>query len=105
MGLDRRLRSRQSQSTTAICGPEPGGKRRHVNHTQSELEDDRSLPITCIGRKSPDRPSHPRPASPKLVVSFIQDLIAGELGLKVDRRRAPVEFLASDRADRTPTEN
>jgi len=50
--------------------------------------------------------SQPRPASEsELLVGFIQDLISGELGLKVDERRAPIEFLVIDRADQKPSEN
>ena len=50
--------------------------------------------------------SEPRPASEaEIVVSFIQDLLAGELGLKVDQRRASVDFLVIDRADQKLTEN
>jgi uncharacterized protein (TIGR03435 family) len=50
--------------------------------------------------------SEPRPTSEAdLIVGFMQDLISGELGLKVDERRAPVEFLVIDRADQKPVEN
>jgi uncharacterized protein (TIGR03435 family) len=41
----------------------------------------------------------------ELRLSLMQDLIAGELGLKIEPRKAPVEFLVIDRADRKPTEN
>ena len=41
----------------------------------------------------------------ELRVTLIQDLISGEFGLKVDRRKAPVEFLVIDRADQKPAEN
>jgi len=40
-----------------------------------------------------------------LIVSFIQDLLSGELGLNLEQRRAPVEFLVLDRADQKPAEN
>jgi uncharacterized protein (TIGR03435 family) len=49
--------------------------------------------------------SEPRPSEAELLLSFMQDLISGELGLKVESRRAPVEFLVIDRADQKPTEN
>jgi uncharacterized protein (TIGR03435 family) len=50
--------------------------------------------------------SEPGPTSEaELLVSFIQDLISGELGLKVDQRRAQVDFLVIDRADQKPSEN
>jgi uncharacterized protein (TIGR03435 family) len=50
--------------------------------------------------------SEPRPTTEaELRVSLIQELISGELGLKVGQRRAPVEFLVIDRADPKPTEN
>jgi len=35
----------------------------------------------------------------------MQDLISGELGLKVESRKAPVESLVIDRADQKPAEN
>ena len=50
--------------------------------------------------------SEARPISEdEFYVSLIQDLLSGELGLKVDQRRAPVEFLVIDKADQKPTEN
>jgi uncharacterized protein (TIGR03435 family) len=49
--------------------------------------------------------SEPRPTSEELRLSFMQELFWGELGLKVEPRRAPVEFLVIDRADQKPTEN
>jgi uncharacterized protein (TIGR03435 family) len=50
--------------------------------------------------------SEPRPTSEaELRLSFLQDLISGELGLRLEPRRAPVEFLVIDRADQKPTEN
>ncbi len=50
--------------------------------------------------------SEPRPTSEaELRLSFMQELISGELGLKLEPRRAPVEFLVIDRADQKPTEN
>lgn len=50
--------------------------------------------------------SEPRPASESdLLVSFLQDLLSGELGLKADLRRVPVGFLVIDRAEQKPTEN
>jgi uncharacterized protein (TIGR03435 family) len=50
--------------------------------------------------------SEPRPANEnELIVSFIQDLLSGELGLNLEQRRAPVEFLVIDRADQKPAEN
>jgi len=50
--------------------------------------------------------SEPRPTSEaELMIPFLEDLISGELGLKVEERRLPVEFLVIDRADQKPTEN
>jgi hypothetical protein len=49
--------------------------------------------------------SEPRPTEAELRPSFIQDLMSGELGLKVEPRRAPMDFLVIDRADQKPTEN
>ena len=49
--------------------------------------------------------SQPRPSEADLRLSLMQDLISGELGLKVDQRRAQVEFLVIDRADQKPSEN
>jgi len=50
--------------------------------------------------------SQPRPTSEaEWRTSFIQDLIAGELGLNVVPRRVPVRFLVIDRADQKPVEN
>ncbi len=50
--------------------------------------------------------SEPRPMSEaELRLSLIEDLIAGELGLKVEPRKAPVEFLVIDRADQKPAAN
>ena len=51
--------------------------------------------------------SEPRPnvSESELKFTFIQDLISGELGLKVDQRKAPIEFLVIDRADQRPAEN
>jgi uncharacterized protein (TIGR03435 family) len=49
--------------------------------------------------------SEPRPAEAELRLSFMQDLLSGELGLKVEPRRAPVEFLVIDKADQKPAEN
>jgi uncharacterized protein (TIGR03435 family) len=49
--------------------------------------------------------SEPRPSSEELRLSFTQALISGELGLRAEPRRAPVDFLVIDRADQTPTEN
>jgi uncharacterized protein (TIGR03435 family) len=44
-------------------------------------------------------------AEAEMRLLFMQDLMAGELGLKVEQRRAPVEFLVIDRVDQKPTEN
>jgi uncharacterized protein (TIGR03435 family) len=50
--------------------------------------------------------SEPRPTSEaELVVSLIEAAIMGELGLNVDRRRAPVDYLVIDRADQKPSAN
>ena len=49
--------------------------------------------------------TEPRPTEVELRLTFMQDLMAGELGLKLDPRRAPVEFLVIDRADQKPVEN
>lgn len=41
----------------------------------------------------------------ELVLSLLQDAMAGELGLKVDSRKAPVELFLIDHAERKPVEN
>lgn len=46
-----------------------------------------------------------RMSEAELKVGFTQDLLAGELGLKVERRKAPVEFFVIDKADQKPAEN
>ena len=38
-------------------------------------------------------------------LALMEEMIGGELGLKVTPRRAPVEFRVIDRADQNPTEN
>ena len=50
--------------------------------------------------------AEPRPTSEaELVVTFMQELMSGELGLKLEPRRAPIEVLVIDRADQKPVEN
>jgi uncharacterized protein (TIGR03435 family) len=49
--------------------------------------------------------SEPPSSEAELRLAFFQDLISGELGLKADPRKAPVEFLVIDHADQRPTEN
>lgn len=50
--------------------------------------------------------SEPRPTSEdELRLSFMQDLMMGELGLIVQPRKASVRFLVIDRADQKPTDN
>ena len=41
----------------------------------------------------------------ELRMAFMQDLIAGELGLRVEPRKAPVEITVIDRAEQKPIEN
>jgi uncharacterized protein (TIGR03435 family) len=49
--------------------------------------------------------SKPRPASEaELRLAFMQDLISGELGLKVEPRKTLLEFLVIE-VDQKPTEN
>ena len=49
--------------------------------------------------------AQPRPSEAELRLSFIQELMSGELGLKVESRMAPVQFLVIDHAEQKPTEN
>jgi len=46
-----------------------------------------------------------RPTDDEARVMLFQDLVAGELGLRLEPRKAPVEVIVIDRADRTPVEN
>ena len=38
-------------------------------------------------------------------VMLLQEIVEGELGLRLELRRAPVEVVVIDRADKTPVEN
>ncbi len=49
--------------------------------------------------------TQPRITEPEMRLAFYEELISGELGLKLELRKAPVEFLVIDRADRQPAEN
>jgi uncharacterized protein (TIGR03435 family) len=46
-----------------------------------------------------------RPTEEEARLSLMQDAMAGELGLKVDTRKAPVELLIIDHAEQKPVEN
>ena len=49
-------------------------------------------------------PQH-RPSEAELRVTVMQDLIAGDTGLRLEARRAPVELVVVDRCDKAPVEN
>jgi uncharacterized protein (TIGR03435 family) len=49
--------------------------------------------------------SNERIAEDELKLSLMRDALAGELGLHVDSRKAPVEMLVIDKAEQKPVEN
>ncbi len=48
--------------------------------------------------------AHP-PSEPELRVTLMQDIVAGELGLRLEPRRVPVEVLVIDHVEKAPAEN
>ena len=46
-----------------------------------------------------------RPTDDQAKVILFQDMVAGELGLRLEPRKAPVAVVVIDRADKTPVEN
>jgi uncharacterized protein (TIGR03435 family) len=49
--------------------------------------------------------TEPRINEAEMRLALMQDLISGELGLKIESRKAPIDFLVIDRADQKPTDN
>lgn len=45
------------------------------------------------------------PSEPELRVMLMQDIVAGELGLRLESRRAPVEVLIIDHVEKSPVDN
>jgi uncharacterized protein (TIGR03435 family) len=50
-------------------------------------------------------PTTKPPADDEARVMLFQDMVAGEMGLRLEPRKAPVEVVVIDRADKTPVEN
>lgn len=49
-------------------------------------------------------PQH-RPSEAEIKMTVMQDIVAGDLGLRLEPRRAPVEVLVVDRCEKVPVEN
>jgi len=60
--------------------------------------------VSALRSKVMADPQHIPPES-ELHLILLQDMVAGELGLRVEPRRAPVEVVVIERAEKVPVEN
>jgi uncharacterized protein (TIGR03435 family) len=60
--------------------------------------------VTALRSRMMADPQHVPPES-ELRIILIQDLLAGDLGLRLESRKAAVEVVVIDRADKVPVEN
>jgi uncharacterized protein (TIGR03435 family) len=57
--------------------------------------------ISQIGTMPPAQ----RPSEPELIVTLLQNLLQGDLGLRLEPRKAPVEVFVVERGEKTPVAN
>jgi uncharacterized protein (TIGR03435 family) len=57
--------------------------------------------ISSLGTTPPAQ----RPSEPEMIVTLMQNLLQGDLGLRLEPRKAPVEIFVVERGEKTPVAN